>query len=84
MDLLTNHYGIAPTVVGMIAAAISAALAVKWLVSYLQRHGLEIFGWYRIVAALIVAVLVWRGMITNEGLQSTPAPTTTLNSTHFP
>ena len=84
MDLLTNHYGIAPTIVGMIAAAISAALAVKWLVSYLQRHGLEIFGWYRIIAALIVAVLVWRGMITNEGLQSAPALKTALNATHFP
>lgn len=84
MDLLVNHYGVLPTLAGMVAAAISAALAVKWLVSYLQRHGLEIFGWYRIVAALVVALLAWKGLITNEGLQTTAPPTTAANSTHFP
>ena len=42
----------------MVAAAVSAAIAVKWLVSYLQSHGLSIFGWYRIAVGLLVALPV--------------------------
>ncbi len=42
---------------GLAAATISAALAIKWFVSWLSRHGLAIFGWYRLVIAAVYAVL---------------------------
>jgi undecaprenyl-diphosphatase len=41
---------------GLAAATISAALAIKWFVSWLSRHGLAIFGWYRLVVAAVYAV----------------------------
>jgi undecaprenyl-diphosphatase len=45
---------------GFFAAWLSAVLAVKWMVGYLQKHGMEIFGWYRVALALAVTVwLVW-------------------------
>jgi undecaprenyl-diphosphatase len=48
-----------PLVLGIAVAFVSAALAVKWLVSYLTRHGLGVFAWYRFVlAALVVLFLV--------------------------
>ncbi len=56
--LMWDTYGPAPLTVGILAAAISAAFAVKWLVSYLQSHGLQIFGYYRIAIGLIVGTLV--------------------------
>jgi undecaprenyl-diphosphatase len=62
--LMMHEYGMVPMLVGIIAAAISAALAVKWLVSYLQSHGLSIFGWYRIAVGLIVGGLITAGIIT--------------------
>ncbi len=63
VKLLLAHYGAGTTCLGMLAAAISAALAVKWLVAYLQRHGLQLFGWYRVVAAALVAIMVLSGIV---------------------
>ena len=56
--LLIDQYDTLPLIAGILAAAISAAFAVKWLVSYLQSHGLQIFGYYRIAIGLIVGTLV--------------------------
>jgi len=63
MKLMWETYGALPLVIGIAAAAISAALAVKWLVSYLQSHGLAIFGWYRIILAIVVGYLFATGMV---------------------
>ena len=50
-------YGTGSLVLGFVAAWLSAVLAVKWMVAYLNRHGLELFGWYRI--ALALGVTAW-------------------------
>jgi undecaprenyl-diphosphatase len=59
--LMIDQYGVLPMAVGIIAAAVSAAIAVKWLVSYLQSHGLSAFGWYRIGIGLIIGSLIVAG-----------------------
>ena len=56
--------GTTEVVVGSIVALISALFAVKWLISYLTKHGLALFGWYRIALALILIALVSMNMIT--------------------
>ena len=43
-----------PVIVGCLVAFISAAIAVKWLVTYLSRHGLGIFAWYRLLLACVI------------------------------
>ena len=58
VKLLTSTYSTFSIIVGLVAAAISAALAVKWLVSYLQSHGLSIFGWYRIALGIVIGGLI--------------------------
>ncbi len=47
--------GVTEVLVAFVTATIASALAIAWLVNYLNRHGLAVFGWYRIVLAVIVA-----------------------------
>lgn len=56
-------YGAAPIVLGALVAAIAAFLSVKWLVHWLSTRGLAPFGWYRLVLAAVVALLLVRGIL---------------------
>ena len=49
-----------PLLLGIFTAFVSAALAVKWLVGYLSRHGLALFAWYRFVIAILVLLFLLR------------------------
>lgn len=50
--------GVGPVIVGLIVATVSAALAVKWLVGFLNRRGLTPFGVYRLVLAVCLLGLI--------------------------
>jgi undecaprenyl-diphosphatase len=56
--------GLASVLVGVAVATVSAALAVKWLVAFLNRHGLEPFGWYRLGLAAVLGGLWAAGVVT--------------------
>jgi undecaprenyl-diphosphatase len=49
--------------IGLFFAFISAVISVKWMVAYLNRHGLAIFGYYRVILAVVTAALLGAGII---------------------
>ncbi|MEI6515178.1 MAG: undecaprenyl-diphosphate phosphatase [bacterium] len=51
-------YGWQTPLAGLVTTFVSAALAVKWLVRYLQRHPLSLFGYYRIALAIVAAIFL--------------------------
>ena len=67
-DVETLHMidvlGWTPILVGCVSTVVFAALAVKWLVAFLERHGLAIFGWYRIALCLAMISMLGTGFIT--------------------
>lgn len=61
--LMIEEYGWMPMIVGSLAAWLSAVVAVKWMVTYLQEHGMAIFGYYRVVLAVSVAAAIVVGLL---------------------
>jgi len=61
--VMVDAYGLGRPLVGLVAALVSAVVAVRWMVGWLQSRGLSIFGWYRLAAAAVLAVLLVAGAI---------------------
>ena len=61
--LMLDTFGLGTPLLGLVVAFVFAALAIKWMVSYLSHHDLAIFGWYRIAVSVLVIVLVATGAI---------------------
>ncbi|MBH53675.1 MAG: UDP-diphosphatase [Opitutaceae bacterium] len=54
---LVETFGLGMPLLGCIIAAVSATVAVKWMVTYLEKHGLGIFGYYRIALSAGLALV---------------------------
>ena len=58
---LTQVYPAGPAGLGLLIAAVTAFVSVKWLVGYVSRRGLGVFAWYRIaLGGTILAALAVR------------------------
>lgn len=67
LHLMVAKFGWLNLSLGLLASAISAVIAVKWMLGYLQKHGLGVFGWYRIGLAVLVFVLMSTGVLQVAG-----------------
>lgn len=50
-------------IVGNIVAFIVAMLAIKFFIGFLQKRGFRLFGWYRIIAGIILLILIFTQVI---------------------
>lgn len=62
---MLDSFGPLALFLGFLGAWVSAVLAVKWMVGYINKHGMQIFGYYRIALALIVTVLLLGGWLSH-------------------
>jgi len=60
---MVHAYAPVDMAIGFVFAWLSAVVAVKWMVAYLNRHGLGLFGYYRVALAMVVAGLILAGVL---------------------
>jgi undecaprenyl-diphosphatase len=59
---LLNPDSLVPLGTGFIVAFIVAMLSIKWLITFLTRHGFRLFGYYRIALGLLILLLLAAGV----------------------
>ena len=57
-SLMVDTFGLLTPFIGLVVAFVAAVISVRWMVTYLQRHTLAVFGWYRIAIAAVALILV--------------------------
>lgn len=62
-EMLQDKNNLAMLGVGNVIAFIVALIAIKTFIGFLQKNGLKLFGYYRIVAAFIIFGLMYAGYI---------------------
>jgi len=55
---LVDTFGVTTPLIGLVVAFVSAVASVKWMVSWLNDKGFEVFGWYRIAVGILAFVLL--------------------------
>ncbi|MBC7829550.1 MAG: undecaprenyl-diphosphate phosphatase [Chitinophagaceae bacterium] len=61
--ILSSNQNLQSFIAGNLVAFIVAILAIKFFIGFLQKHGFRWFGWYRIVAGIVLLILIWQGVI---------------------
>lgn len=49
--------------IGNLVAFIVALLAIKFFITFLQRYGFKLFGWYRIIVGAALLALIFSGYL---------------------
>jgi undecaprenyl-diphosphatase len=62
-EILQSRQNIVALVIGNIVAFLVAMAAIKFFITYLQRYGFKLFGWYRIIVGAILLVLIYTGYL---------------------
>jgi undecaprenyl-diphosphatase len=60
-DVLLATYSASSLGLGVLAAGVSAFASVRWMIGWLERRGLAVFGWWRLLAAGLTAAWVLSG-----------------------
>ncbi|RXK83364.1 undecaprenyl-diphosphate phosphatase [Filimonas effusa] len=62
-EILKDSHNLAMLALGNVVAFVVALLAIKFFISYVQRYGFKLFGWYRIIVGVILIFLISQGYL---------------------
>jgi len=62
-DLLVETFGYVTPAVGLVVAFVAAMASVRWMVSWLQQKGLNVFGFYRIIIGVALFAAIGVGLV---------------------
>jgi undecaprenyl-diphosphatase len=62
------------TVVGTLTALFAGYLVIGWLLAYLRKRTTYLFVAWRLVAGVLIAVLLWKGVLPSSDEAPPPAP----------
>ena len=65
------------TLVGTAVAAVGGYLVIGWLLGWLRTRTTYVFVAWRIAAGVLIAVLIWRGVLPASDAEGAPPPATT-------
>ena len=58
-EVLKDKHNLMLLSVGNVVAFLVALIAIKFFITYLQRYGFRLFGWYRIIVGAVLLVLIF-------------------------
>ena len=64
--IMENNQNFTSFIVGNIVAFIVAMLAIRFFINYLKIYGFRAFGFYRIIAGIILLAIIFSGMMEIE------------------
>ena len=56
--------------IGNMVAFIVAIIAIKFFIGFLQKYGFRVFGWYRIIAGILLILMEGFDLLTRDAYQS--------------
>lgn len=62
--ILSSSDNLYAFIVGNIVAFVVAMLAIRFFIGFLQKRGFRLFGWYRIIAGIVLLILIFTQVIT--------------------
>ncbi|MCA9200089.1 MAG: undecaprenyl-diphosphate phosphatase [Planctomycetales bacterium] len=78
--VMLAEYSFATMIYGSLAAWVAAFVAVKWMVAYLKRNGMELFGYYRVGLAVVVGTCLILGVLSEQHSLDFTGPNTRMNT----
>jgi len=61
--IMENKENLTSFIVGNLVAFVVALLAIRFFISFLKIHGFRAFGWYRIIAGIILIIIILSGVM---------------------
>jgi undecaprenyl-diphosphatase len=62
-EMLTDKNNLMMLLIGNVVAFVVALVAIKFFIGFLQKYGFKLFGWYRIIAGIILLALIYSGYL---------------------